>query len=188
MDPGSIPMTAQPTRLADFPTAVHVQLVEARPVATLGVTLYSGMETVIAASAGGGFRMSFPAAIPMKIALTTPTAARVDLVGSPDQIGIGAPTGTFTHDFVQQSGPNFRADYYDVYLHRIASNQLTPVRIYTVTAPQVKIDGAVFGAGGDFVFEIRSYAGHVMAPRGDFAPVSYPYGSAVVFTRTFKTP
>jgi len=25
-----------------------------------------------------------------------------------------------------------------------------------------------------------------MAPHGDFAPVDYPYGSAVVFTRTFK--
>jgi hypothetical protein len=45
----------------------------------------------------------------------------------------------------------------------------------------------VLAPGADYVFEIRSYAGHVMAPRGDFAPVDYPYGSAVVFTRTFKT-
>jgi len=37
------------------------------------------------------------------------------------------------------------------------------------------------------VLEIRSYAGHVAAQRGDFAPVDYPYGSAIVFTRTFKT-
>jgi len=37
------------------------------------------------------------------------------------------------------------------------------------------------------VFEIRTYKGHAMAPRGDFAPVDYPYGAAIVFTRTFRT-
>jgi hypothetical protein len=191
MDPGSIPAAAQPTLLGDFPTAVHIQLVEARTVTALGVTLYSGMETVIAASAGGGFKLSFPAAIPTKISLATPAAGPpVDLVGTPggpDQLSIGAPTGAFTLDFVPETGTGLRADYHDVYLHRITSDRkLTTERIYTVTAPQVKIDGAVFTSGADYVFEIRSYAGHVMAPRGDFAPVSYPYGSAVVFTRTFK--
>lgn len=190
MDPGSIPNTAQPTLLGDFPTAVHVQLVEARAVAALGVTLYSGMETVIAASAGGGFKLSFPAAIPTKFMLTTPTAGMVDLVGtatSPDQLSVGAPTGPFTLDFVPETGAGLRADYYDVYLHRITSDsKLTTERIYTVITPQVKIDGSRLTSGADYVFEIRSYAGHVMAPHGDFAPVSYPYGSAVVFTRTFK--
>jgi hypothetical protein len=189
MDPSSIPNTAQPTLLGDFPTAVHVQLVEARAIAALGVTLYSGMETVIAASAGGGFKLSFPAAIPTQITLATPAAGTVDLVGtaaSPDQLSVGAPTGAFTLDFVPETGAGLRANYYDVYLHRISDNKLTTERIYTVTAPQVKIDGAVLTPSADYVFEIRSYAGHVMAPRGDFAPVDYPYGSAVVFTRTFK--
>jgi hypothetical protein len=188
-DPGSIPATAQPTLLGDFPTAVHFQLVEARAVAALGVTLYSGMETVIAASAGGGFKMSFPAAIPTKFMLTTPAAGMVNLVGttgSPDQLSVGAPTGAFILDFVPETGAGLRADYYDVYLHRISDNKLTIERIYTVTAPQVKIDGSRLTSGADYVFEIRSYAGHVMAPHGDFAPVDYPYGSAVVFTRTFK--
>jgi hypothetical protein len=189
MDPSSIPNTAQPTLLGDFPTAVHVQLVEARAIAALGVTLYSGMETVIAASAGGGFKLSFPAAIPTQITLATPAAGMVDLVGppgSPDQIAVGAPTGPFTLDFVPETGVGLRADYHDVYLHRITGNALTTERIYTVTAPEVVIDGALLTPGADYVFEIRSYAGHVMAPRGDFAPVDYPYGSAVVFTRTFK--
>jgi hypothetical protein len=49
------------------------------------------------------------------------------------------------------------------------------------------MDGSVLVAGADYVFEIRSYAGHVMAPRGDFAPIDDPYGGAVVVTRTFKT-
>jgi hypothetical protein len=189
-DPNTIPLTAQPTLLGDFPTAVHIQLVEPRKVAALGdVTLYSGMETVIAASAGGGFKLSFPAAIPTRISLATPAAGTVDLVGSPggpDQLAVGATTGTFTLDFVPETGAGLRADYYDVYLHRISDNKLTIERIYTVTAPQVKIDGSRLTSGADYVFEIRSYAGHVMAPHGDFAPVDYPYGSAVVFTRTFK--
>jgi hypothetical protein len=189
-DPTLIPATAQPLMLADFPTAVHVQIVEARPVPAVGVTLYSGLETVIAASAGGGFRMSFPAAIPTKITLTTPTAGPVDLVGTtggPDQIAVGAPTGAFTLGFVPETGNGVHADYYDVYLHRISDSKLTTERIYTVTVPEVRIDGAALVPGADYVFEIRSYAGHPMATRGDFAPVDYPYGSAVVFTRTFKT-
>jgi hypothetical protein len=193
-DPSMIPAAARPTLLGDFPTAVHVQLVELRTVAALqNVQLYSGMETVIAASAGGGFKMSFPAAIPTQITLATPTVGRVDLVDNMnmDQVAVGAPTGRFTLDFVPEPGIGLRADYYDVYLHRINvttnSATLTTERIYTVTAPEVVIDGSVLDAGADYVFEIRSYAGHVMAPRGDFAPVDYPYGSAVVFTRTFKT-
>ncbi len=191
MDPNMIPSTAQPALLGDFPAAVHVQLVEARPVPAFGsLTLYSGIETVVAASAGGGFRMSFPAAIPTKFTLSTPAAGTVDLVGSiggPDQIAVGTPSGAFTLHFVPETGVGLRADYYDVYLHRIAGNALITERIYTVTAPEVRIDGSVLVSGTDYVFEIRSYAGHVMAPRGDFAPVDYPYSGAVVFTRTFKT-
>jgi hypothetical protein len=187
MTPSAIPLTAQPTMLGDFPTVVHVQLVDPRPVGALGVTLYSGMETVIAASAGGGFRMSFPAAIPTRITLATPAAGKVDLVDNTDQIAIGAPTGAFTLAFAPETGTGLRADYHDVYLHRITGGALTTERIYTVTAPEVRIDGAVLAPGADYVLEIRSYAGHVMAPKGDFAPVDYPYGSAVVFTRTFKT-
>jgi hypothetical protein len=187
MDPSFVPDTAQPSMLFDFPTAVHVQMVDSRTVSALGVTLSSGIETVIVASAGGSFKMSFPAAIPTQIKLTTPAAGKLDLVDNTDQIAIGGPTGAFTLDFVPETGVGLRADYYDVYLHRVTSGMLMPERIYIVTAPEVRIDGAVLAPGTDYVFEIRSYAGHAMAPRGDFAPVDYPYGSAVVFTRTFKT-
>ncbi|HEX3478651.1 MAG TPA: hypothetical protein VHT91_26695 [Kofleriaceae bacterium] len=187
MTPSAIPATAQPTLLGDYPTVVHVQLVDPRPVPALGVTLYSGMETVIAASAGVGFRMSFPAAIPTGMTLDTPAARGVDLVHSADQVAVGLPTGPFTLAFTPETGVGLRADYHDVYLHRIVSGALTTERIYTVTALQVRIDASVLAPDADYVFEIRSYAGHVMAPRGDFAPVDYPYGSAVVFTRTFKT-
>jgi len=189
MDMSAIPKTAQPKGLRDFPTAVHVQLVEARLVSALGVDLYSGIETVIAAPAASSFnfKLSFPAAIPTQITLDTPATGRVDLVDNIDQIAVGAPTGAFTLAFTPEAGVDLRADYHDVYLHRIRSGALTTERIYTVTAPQVRIDGSVLVPGADYVFEIRSYAGHVMAPRGDFEAVDYPYGSAVVFTRTFKT-
>src|SRR5262249_452632 len=53
-DMSLVPSAAQPSMLGDFPTAVHVQLVDSRMVTALGVTLYSGIETVIPASAGGG--------------------------------------------------------------------------------------------------------------------------------------
>ena len=184
-----IPNTAQPTMLADFPTAVHVQMVEARPVPALGIpALYSGIETVIAADAGGAFQLSFPAAMPTKMRLTTPAGDQLDLVDNTDQIAVGAPTGAFILDFVPEVGAGVRADYYDVVLHQIkAGGMLTTERIYTVTAPRVRIDGAVLKPASDYVFEIRSYKGHLMAPRGDFAPIDYPYGSAVVFTRTFRT-
>jgi hypothetical protein len=188
-DPTLIPKTAQPMLLADFPAAVHVQFVDARTVAGLGITLYSGMETVTGASANGGFKLSFPAAIPTKFLLTTPTGDMVDLVGtlgSADQIPVAASTGAFTLHFVPETGVGLRADYYDVYLHRISGTNLIPERIYTVTTPEVRIDGSRLVSGTDYVFEVRSYAGQVMAPRGDFGPVDYPYGSAVVFTRTFR--
>jgi hypothetical protein len=71
-------------------------------------------------------------------------------------------------------------------LHRIAGTALTTERIYTVTAPAVRIDGSLLVPGADYVIEVRSYKGHPMAQHGDFAPVDYPYGSAIVFTRTFK--
>jgi hypothetical protein len=187
MTSSTIPHTAQPTMLDDFPTVVHIQLVSSRMVTALGVTLYSGIETVIAASAGGGFKLSFPAAIPTAITLDTPATGQVNLVDNVDQIAVGAPTGAFTLAFTPETGPGLRADYHDVYLHRINGTTLTTERIYTVTAPRVRIDGSVLVPGADYVFEIRSYAGHVMAPHGDFAPVDYPYGSAVAFTRTFKT-
>lgn len=184
-DSTKIPATSQPVMLGDFPTAVHVQLVDSRQV--LGVVLSSGMETLVGASAGGGFRLEFPAAIPTQMTLTTPGGGKLDLAGDSDQLAAGSPTGAFVLDFVPEAGTDLRADYYDVLLHRIAAGELTTERIFTVTAPRVRIDGALLVPGADYVFEIRSFKGHIAASRGDFAPVDYPYGSAVVFTRTFKT-
>ncbi|HEX3763248.1 MAG TPA: hypothetical protein VHW23_31355 [Kofleriaceae bacterium] len=190
MSTDAIPMAARPSMLGSFPTAVHVQMVDPRTAMPLGVTLYSGIEAVVPASDSGEFKLSFPAAIPTQITLTTAAGPPLDLVDNTDQIPTGPLTGQFTLDFVPETGVGLRADYYDVYLHRINGTMLAalPDRIYTVTTPQVKIDASLLASGADYVFEIRSYSGHVMASRGDFAPVDYPYGSAVVFTRTVRTP
>ena len=40
-------------------------------------------------------------------------------------------------------------------------------------------------AGATYVFAIRSLKGHPDARSGDFRPISFPYGSALVYTRTF---
>ena len=183
-DRNPLPSAASPAALDDFPRVLHVQLIAVRQA--LGANLNAGLETVIASSAAGGFQIAFPAPLATKMTLTTPSGV-FDLSGPSDQIPIGVPTGSVTLSFTLESGAGLRHDYHDVILHKIAGGALTPVRIFTVTAPQVRIDGSLLAPGTDYVFEIRTYKGHGMAPSGDFAPVDYPYGAAIVFTRTFKT-
>jgi hypothetical protein len=181
------PMTAQPMTLAGFPHVVHVQIVNTRTVSGLGgLTLTSGFETVVT-SQGDQFDVKFPAAIPMHMVLTTPTRGVVDLSGPSERVAVGTTNGPFTLDFTSEPGTGVRVDYHDVVLHRIVGGALTPERIYTVTAPRVRIDGALLAPGTDYVLEIRAYKGHLGAVHGDFAPVEFPYGAAIVFTRTFKT-
>jgi hypothetical protein len=185
-----LPDTAQPMLLDRFPRILHVQLVDTRQI--LGVTLASGMETVLtAATASSKFTMAFPAPLATQITLTTPAQGVVDLAGDTDQVAVGAPRGVFRLAFAPEAGTDLRVDYYDVVLHRITTtggaSGLTTERIYTVTVPSVRIDGAVLAPGADYVFEIRSFKGHPRAQHGDFSAVDYPYGAAVVFTRTFKT-
>jgi len=178
-------LPAQPPTLASFSRIVHVQLVDSRPA--LGVTLNSGMEAVLQAGSSG-FTMAFPAAIPTQFTLATPGNGMVDLVGGSDQVAVGPASGAFELAFIPEAATDtpLGADYYDVVLHRIVAGTLTTERIYTVTAPKVRIDGALFMPGADYVFEVRSYKGHPQAPHGNFAPVDYPYGAAIVFTRTFR--
>jgi len=189
--------TAQPAALAAFPLILHVQLVDQRSVPlaiqgqTVNVALASGIEAVVVPSddgsgTGSKFQMAFPAAIASTIKLTTPVGA-LDLAGAVDQVAAGSPSGPFLLDFTLESGPDLRADYHDVILHRISSGKPVPVRVYTVTQPHVRIDPAVLATSADYVFEIRTYKGHPQAAHGDFRPVDYPYGAAIIFSRTFRT-
>jgi len=189
--------TAQPAALAAFPLILHVQLVDQRSVPlaiqgqTVNVALASGIEAVVVPSddgsgTGSKFQMAFPAAIASTIKLTTPVGA-LDLAGAIDQVAAGSPSGPFLLDFTLESGPDLRADYHDVILHRISSGKPVPVRVYTVTQPHVRIDPAVLATSADYVFEIRTYKGHPQAAHGDFRPVDYPYGAAIIFSRTFRT-
>jgi len=181
------PPTAQPAMLGAFPHVVHVQIVNPRLVTGLGgLTLTSGFEAVVT-STDNSFVPSFPAAIPTKMTLTTPTRGMVELAGPSEQVPVGSTTGPFTLEFLPEVAAGVRADYHDVVLHRIVGTTLTPERIYTVTAPRVRIDGALLRPDTDYVLEVRSYKGHLKAPQGDFTAVDYPYGAAIVFTRTFHT-
>lgn len=161
---------------------MHGQLCECRTV--LGLDLISGMETVITPTSGA-FQMAFPAPIPMQFRLATPNGT-VALDGDLDQVAVGPASGLFELTFTPEMGANLRVDYYDVVLHRINVGVLTNERVYTVTSPTVRIEASLLVPGADYVFEVRSYKGHPQAQHGNFAPVDYPYGSAIVFTRTFK--
>jgi hypothetical protein len=186
--PASLPDAARPAALESFPPVFHVQIFKTRQVHAPELSLNSGLATVIASGDTGdilNFGLSFPAALATKIELVTP-AATVDLSGASDHIAAGPASGSFTLRFMVEAATSTRNDYYDVLLHRVDSGALIPQRIYTVTEPTVHIDGSVFVPGAEYVFEIRAIKGHVMAPRGDFAPVDFPYGTAVVFARTFK--
>lgn len=179
-----LPAAAQPVALDHFSRLLNVQLVSKRQV--LGVQLASGMETAIASPSSENFKLTFPAAIPTKITLATPTNPAVALDGTREQLDIGPAGGPLTLAFVPDSA-DASADYYDVTLYQLDRGALVARRIYTVTAPQVAIDGAALTAGATYVFAIRSFKGHPDARSGDFRSVSYPYGSALVFTRTFHS-
>jgi hypothetical protein len=137
------------------------------------------------------FDLVFPAAFPTMIQLAPGDGPVIDLVtGTHDHIPIG-PIGPFTLRFtpeVAKPGTNLRTDYYEVVLHKVGSTALTPQRIYTVTLPAVRIDPSVLAPATEYVFEVRAFKGRPMAARGDFIPVDYPYGAAIVFTHSFKTP
>jgi hypothetical protein len=184
------PTAAQPGALDAFPHLLHLQITKTRTVD--GALLTSGIETV-ALSAATEDDVRFPAPIPLGFTLTNPAQQALDLGGAaPEGVAVGPVGGAFTLAFAPEAPSvdtpgDLRVDYYDVVLHRLADGALTAERIYTVTAPSVRLDGTVLAAGTTYVFEVRSYKGHPKAPTGDFTAVDYPYSSAVVFTRTFRT-
>jgi hypothetical protein len=183
------PTTMAPLTLAAFPPLLHLQISHTRTISQLAdVALTSGISTVAIASLPQS-SIEFSAAIPLTFQLTNPAQQTFDLGGAADRIAVGDAGGTFRFTFAVEppGSTNLRADHFDVVLHRIAGGALTTRRIYTVTSPAVRIDGPVLENDTDYVFEIRAYRGHPNAQRGDFATVTYPYGSATVFTRTFRT-
>jgi hypothetical protein len=186
------PMTAQPAALDAFPHLVHMQITNTRTVAgTAGLRLTSGIETV-ALSAATEDDVRFSAAIPVRVQLTNPAQQAFALDGAGEQVAVGPAGGVFTLQFAAEATSanapsDLRIDYYEVTLYRIDGATRTAQRVYTVTAPAVRIDGPALVSGVEYVFEIRSYKGHPKAQRGDFSAVDYPYGSSVIFTRTFKT-
>jgi hypothetical protein len=182
------PDAARPA-LDGFPALLHLQMATTRTVAQLAdLSLTSGIETVVITGEMQS-DVEFSAAIPIRFELTNPAQTTFDLSGGPDRVAVGPGGGAFRFTFATESATapaDLRADHYDVVLHRIEGGALTVQRIYTVTSSSVRIDG-VLETGNDYVFAVRSFRGHPNASRGDFATVTYPYGSAVVFTRTFRT-
>lgn len=190
--------TALPDALTGFPLAEHIQIVGTRsvPGPASMVTLTSGMEAVALVSpTTGSAALSFPAPLPLGITLTPPGLAAIPLddANPSEQNPVTAATGTFKLAFTPEAG--LRGDYYDVVVHQIGDKGLTAERSYTIlglpeTAPvaelSVSIDGAVLAAKHDYTFELRSYHGHPRASKGDLSTIDYPYGAAIVFSRTIS--
>lgn len=177
-----LPTAAQPAALDHFSRLLNVQLVSKREV--LGVALASGMETAIASPSSENFKLTFPAAIPTHITLATPLNSALALDGADEGVDVGPAGSPLTLSFVPDI-TDASADYYDVTLYQLDSGALVARRIYTVTTSQVAIDGAVLARGATYVFAIRSFKGHPDARSGDFRSISFPYGSALIYTRTF---
>lgn len=180
----TLPSVAQPAVLDPFPRILHVEMLASRTVG--GVPLPSGMETAVIAATAAFPSVEFPAAIPTQPRLVTP-AGTIALDGPKEAVDAGPATGSFTLEFSPEAGTGLRADYYDVTLHKLAGGTLTAGRVFTVTEPKVQLDSALFAPGATYVFQIRSFSGHPNARQGDFRPVAYPYGSAILYTRTFTT-
>lgn len=179
---------ARPMLLESFPPALHIQIYQTRMVGPLALT--SGLEAVMTTGDLGdilSFNIQFPAALPTEMKLLTPDGLTLDLSGQADHLPAGLPTGRFTLTFKPDNAPGTRNDYYDVRLHRVDGDRTQLQRIYRVVTPTVLIDAAVLAPATEYVLEIRSYKGHMLAAQGDFAPIDFPYGSGVVFTRTFQT-
>jgi hypothetical protein len=173
-------VAAQPPKLAAFSRLLNVQLYSTRTLDSDRISLSSGMSSAVLADGFANLAPRFLAAIPAAVRLEAPGKA-LDLIEDPDGVAFGPPARA-TLTITPEATPGTRADYYDVILHRIAGGQLTTERVYTITSPVLVIEAAAL-TSGDYVLEIRSYAGHPDVSHGDFAPVSYPYGSTVFFTR-----
>jgi hypothetical protein len=87
-----------------------------------------------------------------------------------------------------QLGVWTRRHHYDVTLFRVVGTALTAVRIYTVTAPAVRVDRSDLARGGEYVLEIRGYVGRPDAQRGDFRAALPSQQLVSRFTRTFVVP
>jgi hypothetical protein len=176
------PAPAVPSALLAPAVVRHVQLVDTRKL--VGITLVSGLETVDAVAA----TPAFPAQLATQIHLTGPAGVDLDLAGAADQLALPATAGPLRLAFVPDTaGAAPHTDYYEVTLDKVAG-RLEPARVFTVTQPSVRIDPAVLEAHTEYLFEIRGVTGQPGAASGDFATVRLPYSTAVVVTRTFRTP
>jgi len=165
---------------SNFTAVLHAEATIVRDVD--GLTLTSGM-AVVAERSGiepmVSYAPAFAAPTIMKASL-----AGVDLLGAADHVPVPDRATPLSLTLELTGGD----DYTEVTLHQVAGGALQPVRRYTVFGPSVDIDPTTFSAGGEYVFEIRTFTGRPGAAFGDFRIATLPQSMVTMFTRTFTTP
>jgi hypothetical protein len=122
--------------------------------------------------------MPFPAPLATNITLGT-----TSLSGATDAVPFAASSSVQRLKFETEA--TYSADDFVITLYEISNGTLTPVRVYHVLQPDVKIDGSLLVAGRHYVFGINARTGFGSADRGDYAKAQYPFGSSTTFARTF---
>jgi hypothetical protein len=77
------------------------------------------------------------------------------------------------------------ADDYVVTLYEITGGALSPVRVYHVITPLVKVDSSLLVSGHTYVFGITSRVGIPGAKNGTYEAVTYPFSESTTFARSF---
>jgi hypothetical protein len=89
-------------------------------------------------------------------------------------------------DWAPESGNiNISVDDYVVTLYELAGGNMVPMRRYQVTAPKVKIDGALLVTGHRYIFSITSRKGFPQASTGDYSVVQLPFSETTTFPLAF---
>lgn len=182
-DVANLPTFGQPPSLVDYPEIVHLQLSAPRTVSG-GPTLYSGLSTLTPTTG----TTSGAAALDFSVASALPpfTLGGSDLANL-DRVQLAAGTEPLELMFAVEAAPQ-KTDYYEVILHRVTGTSIVAERIYTITAPPLRIDRTLLANNAEYVIEIRAFNGAPGAAVGDFTRYTPTQSSAVVFTHTFLAP
>jgi hypothetical protein len=187
-----MPSFTVPTIPAYHPSGLEGSFVEvlhaeaASPRVVSGANLVSGM-AVVTPRTGKSFAPDFAAPAVTLATLTGPGG---------DVVRLFDPSLLDEHVPVTDRGGAMRldltlfgpADYVEVTLHQVKDNAAVAVRRYVVVGTAVQIDPALFTAGAEYAFEVRTFTGRPGAALGDFRVASLPQAMVTMFTRTFVTP
>jgi len=179
---------ADPLDIRDrFPSIVRVEATNQRTRGSLSLT--SGFSAILT-SGSYSFTSDWAVAAPVAIKLVDGGGALIaDLENLAEEPTPLPQLGPMDLVFNVEAGTTLVTDFFEISLYEVTSaGQLQRQRLYTVAAPKLALDPAVFHPATEYVFEVRAVNGRPKAAKGDFASNTYPQYAVSIFTRTFKTP